>query len=53
MKGASVIVVGGGILGATTFWELAREEIDVLLLEAGRFGGASTAKSAAIVRCHY
>jgi glycine/D-amino acid oxidase-like deaminating enzyme len=53
VKGASVIVVGGGILGATTFWELAREEIDVLLLEARRFGGGPTAKSAAIVRCHY
>ena len=53
MTGASVIVVGGGILGATTFWELAREEIDVLLLEEQRFGRGSTAKSAAIVRCHY
>jgi sarcosine oxidase subunit beta len=53
VTGASVIVVGGGILGATTFWELAREEIDVLLLEARRFGGGSTAMSAAIVRCHY
>ena len=53
MTGASVIVVGGGILGATTFWELAREGIDVLLLEARRFGEQSTAKSAAIVRCHY
>ena len=53
MTGASVIVVGGGILGATTFWELARESIDVLLLEARGFGGESTAKSAAIVRCHY
>jgi glycine/D-amino acid oxidase-like deaminating enzyme len=53
MKGASVVIVGGGILGATTFWELAREEIDVLLLEARGFGGQSTAKSAAIVRCHY
>ena len=51
--GASVIVVGGGILGAATFWELARADIDVLLLEAGRFAGESTAKSAAIVRCHY
>jgi glycine/D-amino acid oxidase-like deaminating enzyme len=50
---ASVIVVGGGILGATTFWELARAEIDVLLLEAGRFAGGSTSKSAGIVRCHY
>jgi glycine/D-amino acid oxidase-like deaminating enzyme len=53
VRGASVIVVGGGILGATTFWELAREELDVLLLDAGSFGGGSTARSAAIVRCHY
>ena len=29
------IVIGGGILGATTAWELAREGMDVLLLEAG------------------
>jgi glycine/D-amino acid oxidase-like deaminating enzyme len=53
VRGASVVIVGGGILGATTFWELAREELDVLLLEAGSFGGQSTARSAAIVRCHY
>ena len=53
MTGASVIVVGGGILGATTFWELAREDVDVLLLDAGRVGRGSTARSAAIVRCHY
>lgn len=50
---ASVVVVGGGILGATTFWELAREDVDVLLLEARGFGEQSTGKSAAIVRCHY
>ena len=53
MAGASVIIVGGGILGATTFWELAREDVDVLLLDARSFGGQSTAKSGAIVRCHY
>jgi sarcosine oxidase, subunit beta len=47
------VIVGGGILGATTFCELTREELDVVLLEAGSFGGASTASSAAIVRCHY
>ena len=46
-------MVGGGILGATTLWELAREGMEPLLLEAGRFGEASTGKSAAIVRCHY
>jgi glycine/D-amino acid oxidase-like deaminating enzyme len=53
MRGAEVIVVGGGIIGATTAWELAREGVDVLLLEAKRFGEQSTGKSAAIVRCHY
>lgn len=53
MNGAETIVVGGGILGATTTWELAREGMDVLLLEASRFGEQSTGKSAAIVRCHY
>lgn len=53
MRGATTIVVGGGILGATTACELARAGMDVLLLEAKRFGGQSTGKSAAIVRCHY
>jgi len=53
VSGASVVIVGGGILGATTFWELAREDLDVVLLEAQTFGGQSTARSAAIVRCHY
>jgi glycine/D-amino acid oxidase-like deaminating enzyme len=53
VTGAETIVVGGGILGAATTWELAREGMDVLLLEAGRVGGGCTAKSAAIVRCHY
>ncbi|HEY7538019.1 MAG TPA: FAD-binding oxidoreductase [Gaiellaceae bacterium] len=51
--GAHTIVVGGGILGAATFWELAREGMEPLLYEAGRFGEGPTAKSAAIVRCHY
>ncbi len=46
-------MVGGGILGSTTAWELAREGEDVLLLEARRFGEGSTGASAAIVRCHY
>jgi sarcosine oxidase subunit beta len=53
VKGATGIVVGGGILGAATAWELARAGMDVLLLDAGAFGAQSTAKSAAIVRCHY
>lgn len=53
MKGATTIVVGGGILGAATAWHLARADMDVLVLEARGFGTQSTGKSAAIVRCHY
>ena len=53
MKGAETIVVGGGVMGATVAYELAREDADVLLLDAGRFAAGSTAKSGAIVRCHY
>jgi glycine/D-amino acid oxidase-like deaminating enzyme len=49
----SVIVIGGGIVGAATGWNLADHGVDTLLLEAGRFGRESTGKSAAIVRCHY
>jgi glycine/D-amino acid oxidase-like deaminating enzyme len=53
VNGAETIVIGGGVVGAATLWELAREDMAPLLLEAGRFGEASTGKSAAIVRCHY
>ena len=53
MNGAETIVIGGGILGAATLWELAREGMEPLLFEAGSFGAAGTGKSAAIVRCHY
>jgi glycine/D-amino acid oxidase-like deaminating enzyme len=49
----STIVVGGGIVGAATAWALAHEGEEVLVLEVGGFGRASTGKSAAIVRCHY
>jgi glycine/D-amino acid oxidase-like deaminating enzyme len=49
----TVVVIGGGIVGAATAWSLAREGVDVLLLESRRFGEQSTGKSAAIVRCHY
>ena len=49
----TTVVVGGGIMGTTTLWELARAGEDALLLEAGRVAGGSTGKSAAIVRTHY
>jgi len=52
-RSPQVVVIGGGIIGAASAWALAREGVDVLVLEAGSFGRASTGKSAAIVRCHY
>lgn len=53
MPSATVAVVGGGILGATTLWELASRGIDAVLFDRGSFAEESTGKSAAIVRMHY
>ena len=50
---SDVIIVGGGVMGAATFFELAQRGVDVRLLERDRFAGASSGKSAAIVRMHY
>jgi sarcosine oxidase subunit beta len=51
----STIVVGGGIMGACTLYELARAGEEALLLEAGTFADprAATARSGALVRTHY
>ena len=49
----TTIVVGGGIFGACTLYELAQAGEDALLLEAGAFARGGTGKSAAIVRTHY
>jgi len=49
----STVIVGGGIIGATTFWELARRGEEVALFESRTYGQESTGKSAAIVRMHY
>ncbi len=42
VKGASVVIIGGGVTGLSAGWWLAREGIDVLVLDAGLIGwGAS------------
>ncbi len=49
-----VVIVGGGIMGATALFEFARRGIDALLLEAEPdFGGRDSSKTAGIIRTHY
>ncbi|MBU1276648.1 MAG: FAD-dependent oxidoreductase [Proteobacteria bacterium] len=44
-----LVVVGGGIYGAAAAWEAARRGLGVVLLEAGDFGGATSANSLKVI----
>ena len=49
-----VVIVGGGIMGATALYEFARRGVDALLLEQDTdFGGRDSSKTAGIMRTHY
>ena len=49
-----VVVVGGGLVGASTAFHLAaRSELTVALVERGKICSGGTASSCAIVRTHY
>lgn len=49
-EATEVVVVGGGAVGTSTARTLAEAGTDVVLLEAGSIGGASTGKSAGMFR---
>jgi sarcosine oxidase subunit beta len=51
--GASVVVVGGGVMGCSIAFHLAERGADVLLLERGTVCSGMTARSGAVVRMHY
>lgn len=51
---ASVVVVGGGVIGVSTAFHLAEAGVpDVLLLDSGSFGGGSTCRAAGGVRAMF
>ena len=51
---ADVVVVGGGVIGLSTAYHLARAGVErVVLLERDGFGGGSTCKAAGGVRANF
>lgn len=47
------IVIGGGVIGASTLFHLTRLGCRALLLDRGELAGGATAQSSGIVRTHY
>jgi glycine/D-amino acid oxidase-like deaminating enzyme len=52
-EGASVVVVGGGVMGCSVAFHLAERGVDTLVLERGTVCSGMTARSGALVRMHY
>lgn len=51
---AEVVVIGGGVTGTSTAFQLAKMGMtDVILVERGQLGAGATGKSGALVRMHY
>ena len=51
---ASVVIIGGGVMGLSTAYHLARAGVtDVVLVEQGEFGSGSTCKAAGGVRAQF
>ena len=52
-QAADVVVIGGGVMGASTAFHLAEAGVDVLLLERGDLAGGSTSRAAGGVRANF
>ncbi|MCS7039462.1 MAG: FAD-dependent oxidoreductase [Anaerolineae bacterium] len=50
---ADVVVIGAGVMGASTAFRLAERGLKVTVVEKNFVGSGSTAKSSAIIRQHY
>src|SRR5919112_5930502 len=53
-RGAGVVIIGGGVNGLSTAFQLAKRGVrEVVVLERRHLGSGATGKSGALVRCHY
>lgn len=50
---ADAVVIGGGCMGVSTAYHLARSGLRVCLVEQGDLGSGTSGRSSAIVRTHY
>jgi glycine/D-amino acid oxidase-like deaminating enzyme len=50
---ADVVVVGGGVIGASIAFHLAEAEVDVCLLERDQLAGGSTSRAAGGIRAQF
>lgn len=48
-----VVIIGAGIMGCSTAFELAKRGIKVAVVEKGLVGSGGTGKSSAVIRQHY
>ena len=53
MQRASVVVVGGGVIGTSIAFHLAEAGVDVLLLERAELGSGATGKGAGGLRAMF
>jgi sarcosine oxidase subunit beta len=50
---AEVVVIGGGVIGASAAFHLAEAAVDVLLLERDELASGSTSRAAGRVRAQF
>ena len=52
-ESASVVIVGGGVIGTSAAFHLAEAGVDVVLIERAQLGSGSTCKAAGGVRTQF